>query len=322
MRILIFTFCMLLVPHPDLSAWGFFAHKKINELAVYRLPGPLFQLYKPHLSELIERAVRPDQRRYVDPDEGIRHYMDAEAWSNLDSVPKNWNKAIEKFGLDSVKAHGIVPWHVELMCYRLRMAFEEFNMDKVIYLSAELGHYVGDLHVPLHTTRNYNGQLTGQHGIHGLWESRIPELFFDSMDPISERAAYMENIRSAIWEVYAQSHALVDSVLSVEMLLRETTNGGIIHATQQRGKVLNTTFSASYAADYQQKMNGMVERRLRASIQFLSSLWYTCWVDAGQPKKRHFDLQAIRSDSISSGDTVSKVWENRVKILGREEPSH
>jgi hypothetical protein len=42
-----------------------------------------------------------------------------------------------------------------------------------------LGHYIGDAHVPLHTTSNYNGQKTNQHGIHGLWESRIPEQLFD-----------------------------------------------------------------------------------------------------------------------------------------------
>ena len=30
-------------------------------------------------------------------------------------------------------------------------------------------------------------------------------------------------------------------------------------------------------------MNGMVERRLRAAINAVGSIWYTAWVDAGQP---------------------------------------
>ena len=41
-------------------------------------------------------------------------------------------------------------------------------------------YYVGDAHVPLHTTENYNGKMTGQKGIHGFWESRLPEINADN----------------------------------------------------------------------------------------------------------------------------------------------
>src|SRR5690625_6385588 len=51
------------------------------------------------------------------------------------------------------------------------------NEERIIRLCADIGNYVADAHVPLHTTVNYNGQLTGQTGLHAFWESRIPELF-------------------------------------------------------------------------------------------------------------------------------------------------
>ena len=36
------------------------------------------------------------------------------------------------------------------------------RLEKILKYSAELGHYIGDAHVPLHTTENYNGQLTNR----------------------------------------------------------------------------------------------------------------------------------------------------------------
>ena len=43
-----------------------------------------------------------------------------------------------------------------------------------------------------HTTENYNGQFTNQKGIHGFWESRIPELFYDEYDFITGKAKYID----------------------------------------------------------------------------------------------------------------------------------
>ncbi|MGC6428813.1 MAG: hypothetical protein ACON4Y_05945 [Flavobacteriales bacterium] len=49
--------------------------------------------------------------------------------------------------------------------------------EQILFICSDLGHYIADANVPLHTTINYDGQLTGQKGIHAFWESRLPELF-------------------------------------------------------------------------------------------------------------------------------------------------
>ena len=41
-------------------------------------------------------------------------------------------------------------------------------------LRADLGHYLADAHVPLHTG-NYSSQRTNQTGIHALWETHNVE---------------------------------------------------------------------------------------------------------------------------------------------------
>ena len=66
-------------------------------------------------------------------------------------------------------------------------AFIEKDSDKILKYSADLGHYIADAYVPLHTTENYNGQLTGQKGIHAFWESRLPELFSEDYNYLVDK---------------------------------------------------------------------------------------------------------------------------------------
>ena len=147
--------------------WGFYGHKKINRLAVFTLPPELFPLFKENLEYLTEHAVDPDKRRYMIPAEGPCHFIDLDYYPfPFDSIPHSWNKAVAKYSEDTLRKHGIVPWHINLTKLNLQKAFEEKNLDKILRYAADIGHYIGDAHVPLHTTKNYNGQLTNQKGIH------------------------------------------------------------------------------------------------------------------------------------------------------------
>jgi hypothetical protein len=91
-------------------------------------------------------------------------------------LPRGWNEAAAKYTEDTLVKYGIVPWWIQTMHRRLTAAFKEKDGAKILKLSADIGHYIGDAHVPLHASSNHNGQHTGQHGIHGFWESRVPEL--------------------------------------------------------------------------------------------------------------------------------------------------
>jgi hypothetical protein len=56
--------------------WGFYAHRKINRLAVFSLPPEMIGLYKANIDYLTENAVNPDRRRYAVDGEAPRHYID------------------------------------------------------------------------------------------------------------------------------------------------------------------------------------------------------------------------------------------------------
>lgn len=285
------------LPVKPTAVWGFYGHKRINRMAVFTLPPEMFGFFKENIEFLTDHAVDPDMRRYAVEGEAQRHYIDIDHYGThaFDSVPRKWDDAIAKYTEDTLQSYGIVPWHIYFMKYRLQKAFESKNVDLILKNAAEIGHYIGDAHVPLHTTENYNGQLTGQKGIHGLWESRIVELNAEDYDYFVGKSAYVNDVLDFAWDAVQTSNNAVDSVLSMEKLLTDSLPADQKFSYEQRGQVIIQVYSKEFCDAYQTMMNGMVERRMRTAIISVGSIWYTAWVDAGQP-----DLGALTSTPPSA----------------------
>lgn len=280
--------------------WGFYGHRLINRQAVFSLPPEMAFFYKKHITYISEHAVDPDKRRYAIKEEAPRHYIDLDEYgdSAIHKLPKYWNKAVEFLSEDTLMKYGIVPWHVQTMKYRLTAAFINNDVQKILKYSAEIGHYIGDAHVPLHTTKNYNGQLTNQVGIHGLWESRIPELYAHKYDMWIGKAAYIEDTQQKIWEAVKGANDALDSVLLFEQQVRNTLPQDKWYGFEQRGAGMTKVFSQEYVKRYNDKMDGMVDRQMRRAIKLTADFWFTCWVDAGQPDLRNINEQVYIQDTV------------------------
>lgn len=284
MRLTIIFF-FLFLPFVVFS-WGFFAHKKINRHAVYSLPPELIGFFKKNIDYITEQAVRPDQRRHSDKDEAPRHYIDADVYGDdpFSFLPKYWSEAVKKIGEDTLKKYGVLPWHIYSLKKRLTNAFKDKNKEYILYLAADLGHYIADAHVPLHTTENYNGQLTGQEGIHALWESRLPELFSGEYSLWVGKAEYVEDVQKAAWDAVKASHSYVNKVLQAEKQLSERYPEDKKYSFESRGNNLVRNYSEKYARAYHEQLENMVENQMKKSIKMIADIWFTCWVDAGQPQ--------------------------------------
>lgn len=282
-----FVLILLFQPCLAFAGWGFFAHQKINKMAVYALPEQMNSFFLKNIAYLEAEAIKADQRRYTDPKEAPKHYIDIDYYS-VDSpfvvVPQRWNDAVAKYSEDTLRAYGILPWHIQSMYYKLVKAMEEGKSKRVLYLAADLGHYIADAHVPLHTTLNHNGQLSQQKGIHAFWESRLPELFADDYHYWVGSASYKPSVLQTAWEVIQNSHAAKDSVLQLEKQLSQSFPSDQQYAYESKGQATAKVYSLEYATAYHQALNGMVERQMQEAIHCLASLWYSAWVDAGQPK--------------------------------------
>ena len=66
------------------------------------------------------------------------------------------------------------------------------------------------------------------------------------------------------------------------------------YSFEQRGNATVSVYSKEFSQEYHKRLNNMVERRLRASIIAVGSIWYTAWVDAGQP-----DLNSLQNQAAS-----------------------
>jgi hypothetical protein len=265
--------------------WGFFAHQKINRLAVFTLPPEMITFYKHHIQYITENAVNPDRRRYAVDYEAPRHYIDLDVYSDsaVYKMPRYWQDAVEEYTEDTLQAYGIVPWHVHFVTYQLTEAFKKSNAEDILRYSADLGHYIADANVPLHTTENYNGQLTGQYGIHGFWESRLPELFSDNYDFFIGKADYVENTQLTIWDAVKDAHLALDSVFDFEKKLTEKMADDRKYSSELRGNVNVKVYSRDFSKAYHNMLGDQVERRMRNSIKMVGDYWFTAWVNAGQP---------------------------------------
>lgn len=265
-------------------SWGFYAHKEINRLAVFTLPPEMLGFYKKNIGYITESAVNPDKRRYAVDGEAARHYIDLDHYGDsvLHQMPRHWQPAVELYTEDTLMAYGIVPWHINRAYYQLREAFLLRDPERILRLSADIGHYIADAHVPLHTTQNYDGQQTGQTGIHAFWESRLPELFAGNYNFFVGRASYIEDPQLAAWNAVVSAHHALDSVFGLEREL-STEMGRKRYSFETKGRRTERVHSREYAAAYHNALAGMVERQMRAAIKATGDFWYTAWVDAGQP---------------------------------------
>lgn len=314
------------VCYSNAYCWGFFGHRHINYHAVFLLPPGMLVFFKKNIDFLTDHAVDPDKRRYAFAPEAPRHYIDMDRYGQFpfDSIPRKWKAAVDKFGEDSLNAHGIGPWWVNIMLARLTKAFELKDRFLILRYAAELGHYVADLHVPLHTSSNHNGQFTGQKGIHGFWESRIPELFAEKhWDFLIAPAIYIEDPLQFIWNRVLESAAASDSVLKLERELSGKFPLELKYSFEERNGIIIKQYSSIYTSKYNSLLNDMVERRMRRSIHSVASYWYTAWANAGQPDLSSIMDRQLTEEELKELDTLNQQWKMGVsggKLCDEEGP--
>lgn len=300
MNFLIIPFLIFPFFPVPISFWGFYGHALLNRQAVFSLPPEMLPLYKRELRYISENAVNPDRRRYAVKGEAEKHYIDLDHYgdSALYKLPKYWTEAIGKFPEDSLRAHGIGPWSAYLTFFSLTKAFAAKDKAAILRLSADLGHYLGDLNVPLHTTKNYNGQLTGQAGIHGFWESRVPELLAKNYSFWVGKASYVPDPQQTLWDVVERAHGMVDTVLRVERQLTASFAEDQKYSYEERGGQTVRVYSRAFTEAYDLALNRQVERQMRASITMIADFWYTAWVNAGQPDLSSLNEETVREEGL------------------------
>lgn len=289
--------CALLVGNLFLTekahAWGFAAHRKVIDLSIQLLPPSVHPFFKIHRDWLVEHALDADLRKHSLLGESERHFIDLDlyleeiTWKEIQAL--NWMEAKEIWGEATLRQQGIGPWHVMHAYTQLILAFEEDNQAAILRQSVDLAHYVSDLHVPLHTTSNYDGQQTGQDGIHAFWETQLPEflmlkgLEISPHHQVVQSHDFIPDPSTWIWKIVESSHAELELIFHVESEVRGMLNPSEIYAYVERGRTRQKMRSNAFVEQSLLRLDHQVENRLYASAHAVASIWYSAWIAAGQP---------------------------------------
>jgi hypothetical protein len=167
---------------------------------------------------------------------------------------------------------------------KLTEAFRSQNKDSILFYASDLGHYISDAHVPLHTTVNYDGQLTNQKGIHSLWESMIPEIEITHYNLYSNHHAnYLKHPDQAIWNAVRTSAALVPEMLAKEKEVSTSFTDAQKYRVQLRKGKEYKSYTSDFAKAYAISLKTSINDQLLASANLIADFYYTAWVDAGKP---------------------------------------
>ncbi|CAN5766635.1 hypothetical protein BH11BAC3_BH11BAC3_47910 [soil metagenome] len=268
------------------SSWGYLVHKTSMQLAVYKLPKAIQPFFYKNMDYLVENAGRPDKRRNTDSTEAPKHFIDLEKFGENAAykMPFKWDDAVSKYSLDTLKTYGYVPYEIMFMKQQLTAAFKTGNADSILFYATDMGHYIGDANVPLHTTENYDGQLTDQVGIHSLWETMIPEIEISNFNLYDKhKATYLAKPAERIWKAIRKANALVPEMLAAEKMVTLQFTPDKKYRTQiRRGKEVKY-YTSDFAKAYSKALGNTVNEQLLSTSDMIADFWYTAWVDAGKP---------------------------------------
>ena len=301
----LFTTSLLITVLLITASWGFLVHKTTHQLAIYELSGNIQSFFYKNMDYLVTNAPRPDMRRNSDPTEATKHFIDFEAYGDSAAwkMPLHWNDAVAKYSQDTLLKYGYVPYHVIYMKNKLTEAFKNGNKDSILFYAADIGHYIEDANVPLHTTTNYDGQLTNQKGIHALWESVVPEIEITNYNLYStHKAVYLKQPELAIWNAVRKSFLLLNDVFGKEKeVSKNFTDSTKYRVQMQRGRQVKY-YTTAFAKAYGEALKNSINEQLISSANLVADFWFTAWVDAGKPE-------------LSS---LSVINDNDINALGKE----
>jgi hypothetical protein len=258
---------VLLLAAGPLLAWGEAGHRAVNTLAFKGLRPEIRAFLADQAERIRDLAPEADRARPHDVKEGPRHYLNVEFYGTVEDIPRDAGAALAfaKARGFQFERTGLVPWVIQDRAQRLAEAFRKGDAALAAEELAWLGHYVGDVHVPLHATRNHDGQETEQRGVHARWESGLVERFVD------ETALKVLPTESAPLDPFAwlaESFALAPSVLAHDL----EAGRGEERARPQR--------SSAYWKNFWALEQGTVTHRLEQAALRLRELVERAWDDA------------------------------------------
>ncbi len=266
LRISLTVACLVCLAAPRSFAWWTHGHAHITEKAVLHLPDPLQFSFQAKLDFL---------KSYAAQEPPGKHYIDIDYYPEFfeGTFPRDIDVLIALYGAKIVEQNGTAPWtvgqYVEDLAGQMAAATTAQDWSDLLFTAGELAHYIEDLHNPLHLTLNYNGQLTGNYGIHSRYEGQMILRHLDDLEisPAPGNCVYLLSPVDAIFDGIDVHYWFVDDIIAADTLHRGDP----------------PTYDDAYYDGLWQDTGPFTQDLFRDASQLVASAWYTAWVDAGSP---------------------------------------
>ncbi len=205
-----------------------------------------------------------------DPSEGPRHFLDIDLYGPYPFVelPHNYDDAVAKFGEGTVIKRGLATWRIANYTQLLSEAMKSGHAEKIVQTAGALAHYVEDIHMPLHVVKNYNGQLTNQHGVHQRFEDDMVDAYTEQIHLTPKMASEIEDPLETAFDIVLDSYVYADNLL---------------HADRQ-AKLGEDSYGTPYLEKFFRFSGWIAVQRMSEAASATASYWYTAWLRAGKPE--------------------------------------
>src|SRR5262245_2043237 len=281
------TFVMCVFSPGSAFAWGFAGHRLIMSRAIELLPPELKPFFEKYKDELVVRVTDPDTWRTVGWDDDPNHFVEFGAREYVAypfaAMPRHARGAPEQFGAATVKRNGPLPWRESEEVGNLRRAFEEFKRESpyatsnVTLFAAVASHYIQDAHQPFHATENYNGQQTGNVGIHSRFERDLIERYQTRLKLTPAPVKPIGSARDFAFDALLGSYLLVDPILKADTAALGSSD----------------TYDDAYFEKFFAAVEPVLEQQLSSAITATASIIVSAWDQAGRPTVRLSDARPV-----------------------------
>lgn len=215
-------------------------------------------------------ASDADHRKGADGEEPVRHFIDIDVYGEhpFDEVPRDLDTLVRKRGREETHRWGVVPWAVE-ECWRMTvLSLERGDWSSAGGWAADLGHYVADSHQPLHCTVNYDGQNTGNDGVHLRFEVHMMDRHYDESTlaavPLPQPG---EDVVEFCFGWIAETYPKLQPILDADTAAR----------------VLDPRFGDAYYAEMWARTEDVASAQVALATRDLAALLLSAWEKAGSP---------------------------------------
>jgi len=268
-RLLIAILAVWLSSTLPLPVWGPAGHEIVDTWAIQTLPPEIRPFFANNQQFLVEHADDPEDWIKKDRYERRRHYiyLDKYGLFPYPTLPHDFHRATDKFMSWRINRDGTLPWQIGEYSLRLSKAMKDGKWEEVKQDATALAYYVAEAHDPLHTTQNYNGQLTQQTGLENRFDVSLLDRYskFFIMHPGD--ATKIDDPTEFAFQTCLEANVWVNLVLWADVRAREGLRD----------------YTDDYFDRFYSQVGVTVVREINAAARDAGSYWYTSWLNAGQP---------------------------------------